>query len=116
MSSGNPPSGPFPVSSGVRVRKPRARRGRADVYERSRPVENFELALRIAAFVGIGLFLWSAASSLEQIARGLSKLSERGLYVVRGDADPGLEQIAQALTKLAERGRPLSGVMKEEPP
>jgi hypothetical protein len=33
-------------------------------------------ALRVGTFVGIGLFLWSAAGSLEQIARAFTRIAD----------------------------------------
>jgi hypothetical protein len=33
-------------------------------------------ALRIGAFVGIGLFLWSAADSLEKIAQAFNRIAD----------------------------------------
>lgn len=33
-------------------------------------------ALRIGAFVGIGLFLWSAADSLERIAKAFTRIAD----------------------------------------
>jgi hypothetical protein len=32
--------------------------------------------LRIVAFIGIGLFLWSVAGSLEQIAKALTRMAK----------------------------------------
>jgi hypothetical protein len=38
--------------------------------------ENLQIALRVGAYVGIGLFLWSVAVSMDQIARALTKMAD----------------------------------------
>jgi hypothetical protein len=60
-------------------------------------METFDLVLKIVAFIGIGLFLWSAAESLEKMAAALTRLAEKGP-----------EPVA--------RGRGLTGDTTEEPP
>jgi hypothetical protein len=60
-------------------------------------METFDLVLKIVAFIGIGLFLWSAAESLEKMAAALTRL-----------ADKGPEPVG--------RGLGLTGDTTEEPP